>query len=430
MLPKGEICKKTGRLLKRFGYDVRVLDLKKHDKSHGYNPFEYFRSDDDILMFANNMWEAMEDKTASRGDPTWPELARAMLLSFMLYLFHYAPPDEQNFDMVVELMHKVKIDDEKGKAATVSELDNLFDRIPHDDTAYGYYKDWSTSSGRTLASIYVTLSAKLSVFNLESMRKLTFKDEMGILDLADKKVAIFMVIPDDTAVYNFLAGTLYTQMFQQLYDYADGLPSGALPQHVRFYMDEFANIALPNDYQRILATARSRNMSFVIVLQDKQQIEAIFEKHYKSILSNCNFRLFLGTNEIETCEYFSKFLGKETITVASETKNYGKGGGSSRNESKTGRELMTADELLKLSKRKCVIYIPGESACMDFKEDMTRHKYYRYIADGIRTWKNGYDWGEDNITHGKMQLLDNDYLGDIRSIEGSDSDGWKIIDPE
>ena len=195
-------------------------------------------------------------------------------------------------------------------------------------------------------------------------------------------------------------------------------------------MDEFANIALPNDYQRILATARSRNMSFVIVLQDKQQIEAIFEKHYKSILSNCNFRLFLGTNEIETCEYFSKFLGKETITVASETKNYGKGGGSSRNESKTGRELMTADELLKLSKRKCVIYIPGESACMDFKEDMTRHKYYRYIADGIRTWKNGYDWGEDNITHGKMQLLDNDYLGDIRSIEGSDSDGWKIIDPE
>ena len=427
--PKGEICKKTGKLLKRFGYDVRVLDLKNHDKSHGYNPFEYFRNDNDILLFANNMWGAMEDKTATKGDPTWPELARAMLLSFMLYLYHYAPPEEQNFDMVVEMMHKVKIDDDKSKTETASELDKLFERIPHDDTAYGYYKDWSNSRGRTLASIYVTLSAKLSVFNLESMRKLTFKDEMGILDLATKKVAVFLIIPDDNAVYNFLAGTLYTQMFQQLYEYADSLPGGALPEHVRFYMDEFANIALPNDYQKILSTARSRNMSFVIVLQDKQQIEAIFEKYYKTLYGNCSFYLFLGSNEYDTCEYYSKLLGKETIVVENWTRNYGRGGGMSKAETRVGRELMTPNELSHLSKRKCVIYSTEDSACIDQKADMTQHRYYRYIADGARTKKNNYDWGEETMSEGTLQLLGNDYLGEMTVIEGKNSNGWVLLDP-
>ena len=415
--PKGEILRKVGKLLKLFGYDVRVLDLKNHEKSHGYNPFPYFRKDDDILKFVNNMWEAMEDKRATKSDPVWPELAKAMLMSLMLFVFHYCPPSEQNMDMVIELSHLID-SDENRKTPTI--LDKLFAKIPKDDTAYGYYCEWNQTKGRTLASVKMTLSGKLSVFNLPSMRKLTYKDELNILDLATKKVALFMVIPDDDKSYNFLAGTLYTQIFQQLYDYADNVADGPLPQHVRFYMDEFANIALPDDYQKILSTARSRNMSFVIVLQDKQQIEAIFEKYYKTIYGNCSYYLFLGSQEYDTCKYYSELLGKETIIVESWTKNYGSHGGMSRQEQKTGRELMTPDEVRKISRRKCIIYIDGEYAVMDQKYDMTNHKFYRFISDGKREEINKYDWGADERSVGAYSLLNNDYFGDVYSVADLD----------
>ncbi|MBR1508427.1 MAG: type IV secretory system conjugative DNA transfer family protein [Eubacterium sp.] len=429
--PKGEICRMVGRLLKKFGYDVRVLDLRHHEKSHGYNPFVYFREDNDVLLFVNNMWAAMEDKTASSQDPFWPEIAKTMLMSFILYLFHFAPEEEQNFDNVLRLMHLIDIEEEgQQKEAAPGILDLIFNEIPHDDTAYGYYKEWSSAKGRTLASVYVTLSAKMAVFNLESMRKLTFKDEMNILDLATKPVAIFMILPDDNAVYNFLAGTLYTQIFQQLYDYADNVADGPLPRHVRFYMDEFANIALPNDYQKILSTARSRNMSFVIVLQDKQQIEAIFEKYYKTLYGNCSFYLFLGSREYDTCEYYSKLLGKETIVVENFTKNYGRGGGMSKAETRVGRELMTPNELMEMGENKCIIYANDQSGCQDIKTDMTTHRYYRYISDGARKAENAYDWGEDNISEGSVQILDDDYLGNIVSMMADEDNDWEILDPE
>lgn len=424
--PKGEILRKTGNLLKLAGYDIRVLDLKNHNKSHGYNPFVYFRNDDDVLLFVNNMWSAMEDKAATKQDQMWSDLAKTMLMSFILFIFHYCPIEEQNFDTVMHMYHQIEITEQKGEPSI---LDKIYDKIPEDDPAYGYYKDWSVAQGRTLASICSTFSSRMTVFNLDSMKSLTYKDEMGITDLATKKVAIFLLLPDDNAVYNFLAGTLYTQTFQQLYDYADNVVHGALPQHVRFYMDEFANIALPNDYQKILSTARSRNMSFVIVLQDKQQIEAIFEKYYRTIYGNCSTYLFLGSGELETCKYYSELLGDETVVVYNWTKNYGRNSGMSRSENRVARKLMTPDEVKKLDKKECIVYINNEYAVKDNKTDMTQHRYYRFISDGEFEEANRYDWGTCDDAIGDITVLSNSYGGHLDTLPET-KEKWVLLSDE
>ncbi len=406
--PKGELLKKTGHLLKKNGYDVRVLDLVEHFRSHGYNPFPYFRSDDDILLFVNNMWGAMEDKSATKGEQIWDDQAKNMMMSLCLYLYHYAPKEEQNIANVMLMFNNIN-DSEDKKAA--DPVDRLFARIPKDDTSYTYYMAWSSAVGRTLASIRATFSSRMSVFNLSSMKALTYKDELNLLDLATKKVAIFMVIPDNNSVYNFLAGTLYTQIFQQLYDYADHVCNGPLPRHVRFFMDEFCNVALPNDYQKILSTSRSRNVSFVIVLQDKQQIEAIFEKYYRTLYGNCAWQLFLGSLELETCKYYSELLGKETIHAYTYTKNYGRQGGSSRQEQLIERDLMKPDEVRALPKQECVLYTPYYGVVRDLKYDMTKHPFYSQISDG-----NGvppYVWGESELSVGSIKILDPAYAGEL-----------------
>ncbi len=413
--PKGELARKTGELLKKNGYDVRVLDLVEHFRSHGYNPFHYFRSDDDILLFVNNMWGAMEDKSATKGEQIWDDQAKNMMMSLCLYLYHYAPKEEQNIANIMLMFNNIN-DAEDKKAA--DPVDRLFARIPKDDTSYTYYMAWSSAVGRTLASIRATFSSRMSVFNLSSMKALTYKDELNLLDLATKKVAIFMVIPDNNSVYNFLAGTLYTQIFQQLYDYADHVCNGPLPRHVRFFLDEFSNVSLPNDYQKILSTSRSRNVSFIIVLQDKQQIEAIFEKYFRTLYGNCAWQLFLGSLELETCKYYSELLGKETIHAYTYTKNYGRQGGSSRQEQLIERDLMKPDEIRALPKQECVLYTPYYGVVRDLKYDMTKHPFYDKISDG-----NGvppYVWGEANLSTGSVRVLSPSYAGKLVPLPKTD----------
>ena len=331
-----------------------------------------------------------------------------MMMSLCLYLYHFAPKEEQNIANVMLMFNNINDSEDK---KTADPVDRLFEKIPKDDTSYTYYKAWSSAVGRTLAWIRATFSSRMSVFNLSSMKALTYKDEMNLLDLATKKVAIFMVIPDNNSVYNFMAGTLYTQIFQQLYDYADHVCNGPLPRHVRFMMDEFGNIALPNDYQKILSTSRSRNVSFVIVLQDKQQIEAIFEKYFRTIYGNCAWQLFLGSLELETCKYYSELLGKETIHAYTYTKNYGRQGGSSRQEQLIERDLMKPDEIRALPKQECVLYTPYYGVVRDLKYDMSRHPFYDQISDG-----NGvppYVWGEADLALGGVRVLDPSYAGEL-----------------
>ena len=407
--PKGEILKKTGRLLKENGYDVRVLDLVEHVKSHGYNPFRYFRSDDDILLFVNNMWAAMDDKTATKGEQIWSDLAKSMMMSFCLYLYHFAPKNEQNMSTIMKIFGY--IDDSETKKND-DPVDKLFKRIKNaKESSYGYYEMWSSAKGRTLSSVRATFASRMSVFNLESMQSMTFKDEMDILDLATKKVAVFMIIPDNNSVYNFMAGTLYTQMFQQLYDYADHVANGPLPRPVRFFMDEFSNIALPDDYQKILSTSRSRNISFVIVLQDKQQIEAIFEKYYRTLYGNCAWQLFLGSLELETCKYYSELMGKCTIHAYTYTKNYGRQGGSSRQEQLIQRDLRTPGEVRGLSKKKCFLITPYYGVIQDYKYDLKKHEFYAGVSDGKDD--KPYEWGASPLSVGTVEVVDNHYAGKL-----------------
>ncbi len=388
-----------------------MLDLVEHFRSHGYNPFPYFRSDDDILLFVNNMWGAMEDKTATKGEQIWDDQAKNMMMSLCLYLYHYAPEEEQNLSTIMFMFNNINDAEDK---KTEDPVDRVFSRIPRDDTSYTYYMAWSTAKGRTLASIKATFSSRMSVFNLPSMQALTYRDEMNLLDLATKKVAIFMVIPDNNSVYNFMAGTLYTQIFQQLYDYADHVVYGGLPCHVRFFMDEFANIALPNDYQKILSTSRGRNMSFVIVLQDKQQIEAIFEKYYRTIYGNCAWQLFLGSLELETCKYYSELLGKETIHAFTYSKNYGRQGGSSRQEQLIERDLMKPDEVRALPKSDCVLITPYDGVVRDKKFNLKKHPLYSEISDG--RGKKPYLWGEASLAVGGVSLLSTGYVGELTQL--------------
>ena len=413
--PKGEILRKVGGLLRDNGYDVRVLDLVEHFRSHGYNPFPYFRSDDDILLFVNNMWDAMEDKTAAKGEQIWDDQAKNMMMSLCLYLYHFAPEDEQNLSTIMYMFNQIDDAEEK---KTDDPVDQAFKNIPKQDTSYTYYMAWSTAKGRTLASIKATFASRMSVFNLESLKALTYHDEINILDLATGKVAIFMVIPDNNSVYNFLAGTLYTQMFQQLYDYADHVAYGALPHHVRFFMDEFANISLPNDYQKILSTSRSRNVSFVIVLQDKQQIEAIFEKYYRTIYGNCAWQLFLGSLELETCKYYSELLGKETIVAYTTSKNLGRQGGSTRQEQLIERELMKPDEIRSLPKKDCILITPYNGVVYDKKYNLKTHPFYDRISDSKGS--KPYLWGESELSVGKILFMPQDYAGKLTPLPEPD----------
>ena len=429
--PKGEIASKVGKMLVENGYEVKILDLKNQYRSHGYNPFIYFRDENDVFLFVNNMWEAMSDKSAQKGEQIWDDQAKNMLMSIILYLYSFAPYDEQNFDMVLEILSVIDSSEDTGNDNLPKRHERLFENIPHDSTAYRYYTMWNTAKGRTLSSIVATLSAKMAVFSLSSMRRLTYHDEMDILSLADKKVAVFMLLPDNNRVFNFLAGTLYVQMFQQLYDYADNVCHGPLPRHVTFYMDEFPNVALPDDYDKILSTSRSRNISFAIVLQDKSQIEALYRNNYRTLIADCAFKIFLGSNEYETCKYFSDMLGKETIVTYTYNRTYGMRGSTTRNEQLQARELLTADELMTdLKPDECIFCSSNKYAVRDKKNDITYHDMYKEISDGAYRDLNIYEWGSDRLSRGMVKLISNDYPGCITPLRQKDRVEWDLMDSE
>ena len=382
--PKGELLRDTGNLLKAKGYDIKVIDLINMEKSHCYNPFVYLRDDNDIQRLVTNIFKNTTPKGSQSQDPFWDQAATMLLLALVFYLHYEAPEDEQNFPMVMEMIREGEVHEDDDKYR--SPLDILFlerlERKNPEHIALKYYKSYHSGSAKTLKSIQITLISRLEKFNLDSLASITQTDEMELWSLGERKSAIYAVIPDNDSSFNFIIGMLYTQLFQQLYYQADIVHNGRLPVHVHFVMDEFANVALPDEFDKLLATMRSREISVSIIIQNLAQLKALFEKQWESIVGNCDEFIYLGGNEQSTHEYVSKLLGKETIDLNTYGQSRGRNGSYSTNWQITGRELMTPDEVRMLDNRYALLFIRGERPVMDFKYDILKHPNVALTTDG------------------------------------------------
>ena len=381
--PKGELLRDTGGLLKAKGYEVRVLDLINMERSDCYNPFMYIESDNDIQRLATNLFKSTTPKGSQSNDPFWDTAASMLLLALVFYLHYEAPPEEQNFAMVMELLRNGDIDEDNEAAGSV--LDDLFALLEYENPnhiALKYYKSYRSGSAKTLKSIQITLAARLEKFNLDSLAELTSTDELDLKSLGEKKVALFALIPDNDTSFNFLVSILYTQLFQQLFFVADKKYKGSLPVHVHFLMDEFANVSLPDDFDKILSVMRSRGVSVSIILQNLAQLKALFEKQWESIVGNCDEFVYLGGNEQSTHKYVSELLGKETIDTNSYGRSDGLRGNFSTNSQVAGRELLTPDEVRMLDNKYAIVFIRGERPVLDLKYDILSHPNIKLGTDG------------------------------------------------
>jgi len=381
--PKGEILRDTGNLLKANGYEIKVLDLINMHLSHCYNPFAYLKDDKDVLKLVTNLIRNTTPKGSNTNDPFWERSETALLEALILYLLYEAPPEEQNFPMVMEMIAaaEVREDDETYQ----SPLDELFERLEMrepEHLAVKQYNIFKLAAGKTAKSILIGLGVRLEKFNLSSLAGITTVDEMELSSIGEKKTALFAVIPDNDSSFNFIVGMLYTQLFQSLMYLADYKYGGRLPVHVHFVMDEFANVALPDEFDKLLSTMRSREISVSIILQNLAQLKALFKDTWESIVGNCDELLYLGGNEQSTHKYVSELLGKETIDTNTYGLSRGRNGSYSTNYQQSGRELLTPDEVRMLDNRFALLFIRGERAVMDEKYDILKHPNLKLTVDG------------------------------------------------
>ena len=414
---KGEILRDTGSLLEQKGYKIKVLDLINMEKSHCYNPFAYLRDDNDIQRLVTNLFKNTTPKGSQSQDPFWDQAAMMLLLALVFYLHYEAPEDEQNFPMVMEMIRAGEVrEDDDTFSSPLDELFNRLERRNPEHIALKYYRNYRSGSGKTLKSIQITLVSRLEKFNLDSLAGITQYDELELWKLGEEKTALFAIIPDNDSSFNFIVGMLYTQLFQQLYYQADVVHGGRLPVHVHFVMDEFANVALPDEFEKLLATMRSREISVSIIIQNLAQLKALFEKQWESIVGNCDEFLYLGGNEQSTHEYVSKLLGKETIDTNTYGQSRGRNGSYSTNYQIAGRELLTPDEVRMLDNKYALLFIRGERPVQDLKYDILKHPNVKDTTDGKgEKYVHGFD------DYSSFELLFKN-PGDIDAEDIKDSD--------
>ncbi len=413
--PKGEMLRATAPLLLQRGYDVKVFNLINPSDSDGYNPFTYIRTDEDVVKLISNLIQNTTPKNAQQSDPFWEKSEIALDTALMLYLLHEAPPEEQNFETMMFMIENASAMEEDEMFQ--SPVDVLFEALEEKYPEHIAVKQWKIfkqASGKTAKSILISAAVRLAAFNLPEIAKMTSYDNLDIGSLGEKKKAIFCVIPDNDNSFNYLVGMLYTQAFQELYYRADHKHGGELPIPVHFVMDEFANVALPDNFERVLATMRSRRISVSIIIQNMAQLKALFKDSWESVVGNCDTFLYLGGNEQSTHEYISKMLGKETIDTRTRGITKGRNGSSNTNYQNAGRELLTLDEVRLLDNSNALIFIRGEKPIMDKKFDILSHPNIKLTEDG----------GAKPYQHSK----DNKYLIDDISI--SDINHLKYIELE
>lgn len=365
--PKGEILRKTGGLLEKEGYEICVLNLVDLEKSDCYNPIAYLRSDHDALKLVTNLIKNTNEKGQKSSDPFWDKSEAAILQAFILYLLHEAPASEQNFSTVMYMIENAAASEED--ESYKSPVDLLFDDLERknpEHIALKMYKVFKQAAGKTAKSILVSTAVRLAAFNLPEIARVTEKDEMFLNTIGNRKKAVFAVISDNDTSLNFIVSMLYSQTFQELYHEADS-NGGRLPVHVRVMMDEFSNVALPENFEKVLATCRGREISINIIIQNMAQIKAMFKDSWENLTGNCDTYIYLGGNESTSHEYISKSLGKETVDVKTRGVTHGRNGSSSNNFQSVGRELLTPDEVRMIDNNYEVVIIRGERAVMDKK---------------------------------------------------------------
>lgn len=382
--PKGEILAAVGHLLKEKGYTVKAFNLVDFSQSDGYNPFKYVRDDKDVLRLITNLIRNTTPKGSGGSDPFWEKAETALLESLMFYLLYEAPEEEQNFSMIMKMLSYADVREDK--ETYVSALDLLFKQLGDNQPmhiAVKQYRIYKQAAGKTAKSINISLAVRLAAFNMDQICSITDHDDMGISELGKQKTAIFAVIPDNDTSLSYLVGMLYTQIIQELYYQADHVYHGRLPIHVRMILDEFANVSLPEEFDKSLATMRSREISATIIVQNLAQLKGLYKEHgWETITGNCDTLLYLGGNEQSTHEYISKLLGKETIDTRTHGQTKGKSGSYSTNMQTTGRELLTPDEVRLLDNSKALLFIRGFPAVMDDKYDLNHHPNIHMTVNG------------------------------------------------
>ena len=420
--PKAELLRKTGGLLEKKGYEVRVFDLINPDTSFCYNPFEYVHDDKDVLRLISNLIQNTTPKGSQSSDPFWEKSETALLQALMLYLLHEAPPEEQNFAMIMEMLGSAQVKEEDEDYE--SPLDILFDRLEMrdpDSIAVKQYHIYKQAAGKTAKSILISVGVRLAAFNLPQIAKLTNTDELDLSNMGERKVALFCCIPDADTSLNYLVGMIYSQLFQTLYYMADRVHGGALPVPVNCIMDEFPNVSLPNEFEKILATCRSRSIYCSIIIQNMSQLKALFKDSWESLVGNCDEFLYLGGNEKETHKYVSELLGKETIDTNTYGQTKGKSGSYSTNFQQSGRELLQPDEVRMLDNQNALLFIRGERPILDAKYDPMKHPNIRYTEDG---GAGPFNYAKAPLAHDDFTfdetryddyelLLDEDIIGEL-----------------
>lgn len=388
--PKGTVLVECGKLLQRGGYRIRVLNTINFRKSMHYNPFAYLRSEKDILKLVNTIIMNTKGDGEKAGEDFWVKAERLLYCALIGYIWYEAPEEEKNFITLLELINasEAKEDDEEYQ----SPVDLLFSQLEEKDPdhfAVKQYKKYKLAAGKTAKSILISCGARLAPFDIKELRDLLEYDELELDTLGDRKTALFLIMSDTDTTFNFVIAILQSQLFNLLCDKADDVYGGRLPVHVRCILDEFANIGQIPNFDKLIATIRSREISASIILQSQSQLKSIYKDAADTIAGNCDTTLFLGGKEKSTLKEISEILGKETIDSFNTSENRGTQVSHGLNYQKLGKELMTQDEIAVMDGGKCILQVRGVRPFFSDKYDITKHPNYKYLADADK--RNEFD---------------------------------------
>ena len=379
--PKGDIVVSCGHALQKNGYQIKILNSLNFKKSMHYNPFAYIHSEKDILKLVTTLIANTKGE-GKGGDDFWVKAETLLFTALIGYIHYEAPTEEQNFSTLLEMINAMEVreDDEEFENPVDLMFKELESRQPG-HFAVRQYKKYKLAAGKTAKSILISAAARTSIFDIQEVRDLTAYDELELDTLGDRKTALFLIMSDTEDSMNFLIAMAYSQLFNLLCDKADDFYGGRLPVHVRCLLDEFANIGQIPNFDKLIATIRSREISASIILQSQSQLKTIYKDAADTIVGNCDSTLFLGGKEKSTLKEISELLGKETIDLYNQSENRGSQVSHGLSYQKLGKELMTQDELAVMDGGKCIFMLRGVRPFLSEKYDLTKHPNYRYTAD-------------------------------------------------